>query len=85
MARPAAKKTKQGDLVLVTAAGFGWQGCVVVVDEVLSWGVVGFMRCPMQDGLVYGRFAWEDFDTTGGHVNIAPSEPAKGEAKDEVP
>lgn len=75
MRRPAAKKTKPGDIVLVTAVGLGWEGCLVIVEELRAWGVTGFLRAPMQDGLIYIRLAWEDFATTGGHVVLEPPPP----------
>ena len=80
MRRPKPKKTRPGDIVLVTAVGFGWQGCLAIVEEVLAWGVTGFLRAPMQDGLVYIRLAWDDFEITGGHVTLEPPEPVKQEA-----
>lgn len=84
MRRPAAKKAKPGDIVLVTAVGLGWQGCLVIVEEVRSWGVTGFLRAPMQDGLVYIRLAWDDFHLTGGHVEIEPPPPEPEPTKEET-
>lgn len=75
MRRPPAKKTRPGDIVLVTTRGLGWQGCLVIVEELRNWGVTGFLRAPMQDGLIYVRLAWEDFETTGGHVTLEPPPP----------
>lgn len=52
----------------------GWAGCLVVVDEVRSWGIQGFVQIP-QGGQAYIRLKTGDFEPTGGKVVFVPSPP----------
>lgn len=45
-------------------------GCLLVVTEVKSWGVQGYVQCFGEDGVIgrqaYFRPRWEDIEPTGG-------------------
>lgn len=43
-----------------------FQDCLMVVTEVKSWGVQGYVPAPGQAGLAYYRAEHGTFDRTGG-------------------
>ena len=44
-----------------------WVGCLVVVTEVKTWGIQGYVQVPMQ-GAAYVRLKNEDFEKVGEAV-----------------
>jgi hypothetical protein len=72
--RTAAEKREReqlrpGSIVQVTSEYGLFSGCLVVVTEVRSWGVIGYVRIPGKPGLAYIRLDKADFTPTGG---VAP-------------
>lgn len=63
---------EQGSIVQINpekADGVGWFGaCLLVVDEVRTWGVQGYVKPPGQAGVAYYRAAFEDIEPTGGKI-----------------
>lgn len=45
-----------------------WFRCLVVVDEIRSWGVQGYTTIPDRGGTgdAYIRLTWDEIDKTGG-------------------
>ncbi len=41
-------------------------GCMVVVTEVKSWGIQGYVQSAGVDGQQYIRLEWDNFEKTGG-------------------
>ena len=46
-----------------------WCGCLLIVDEVKSFGVQAYLRVPFK-GNVYVRLSWEQFDIIGYAVMV---------------
>jgi hypothetical protein len=56
---PADKdKTKKGTVLQVSKESERLPGCLVIVQDVRSWGVQGYIPTPQ--GLLYVRVAWND-------------------------
>ena len=55
-----------GDIVQVNPEKETFGGCMVVVTEVKSWGVQGYVQNAGADGQAYIRLKTEDFEPTGG-------------------
>lgn len=55
-----------GDIVQVVHAASGWYPCLIVVEEVESWGVKGYTDVPRQ-GRAYIRMEHENI-TKVGHI-----------------
>lgn len=55
-----AKNIEQHSIVQVVPE-HQWAGCLVVVDEVKSWGMQGYVQVPM-GGQAYIRLKWEEFE-----------------------
>lgn len=56
------------DIVQLGEANEGWAFCLLVVSEVKSFGVQGYIQIPMKKGQAYLRVKWGDFELTGGKV-----------------
>jgi hypothetical protein len=76
----ARQELKPGSIVQVSPdCSHGRQGqwfnsCLVVVTEVRSWGVQGYVQAPGQEGQAHIRLAHGEFAPTGGHaVWLLPS------------
>lgn len=41
-------------------------GCMVVVTEVKSWGIQGYVQSAGVEGQQYIRLEWDNFEKTGG-------------------
>lgn len=54
------------DIVQVNPTYEVFGGCMVVVTEVKSWGIQGYVQNAGQDGQAYIRLKHEDFEATGG-------------------
>ncbi len=64
------RKVSEGDLVQVNEDGPAhWFRCILVVDEVKSWGVQAYAIIPNRAGVpsgdAYMRLSWNEFDVLG--------------------
>jgi len=55
-----------GDIVQVDPSKDVFGGCMVVVTEVKSWGIQGYVQSAGVEGQQYIRLDFDDFETTGG-------------------
>ena len=57
-----------------------WFRCLVVVDEVKSWGIQGYTTMPSPSGAppgdAYIRLTWDEIEKTGGHTRFIEKEAA---------
>jgi hypothetical protein len=65
-----SKKVSEGDLVQINEDGPPhWFRCILVVDEVRSWGIQAYCTIPRARGLpagdAYMRLEWHEFDALG--------------------
>jgi len=60
------KDLKVGDIVQVTPTKETFGACMVVVTEVKSWGVQGYVQSAGVPGQQFIRLRFEDFERTGG-------------------
>lgn len=66
----AGKAVAEGDLIQVNEDGpYHWFRCILVVDEVKSWGVQAYCTIPGtrgdNPGDAYMRLEWHEFDKVG--------------------
>ena len=64
---------KRGSIIQANENAKDWCGCVLIVDEVKSWGVQAFLRIPCQ-GDAYIRLPHDAFDVLGGEAVLMPEE-----------
>lgn len=65
---------KNGSIIQANEnAPVGWQGCVLIVDDVKSWGAQAFLHVPFQ-GDAYVRLLKGQFDVLGGEAALMPEE-----------
>jgi hypothetical protein len=57
---------KVGEIVQVNPSNEVFGGCMVVVTEVKSWGVQGYVQSAGVPGQQYIRLKHEDYESTGG-------------------
>lgn len=57
---------KENEIVQVKPDKETFGGCMVVVTEVKSWGIQGYVQSAGVPGQQYIRLKSEDFETTGG-------------------
>jgi len=57
---------KVGDIVQVSPDRELFGACMVVVTEVRSWGIQGYVQSVGVEGQQYIRLANDDFEFTGG-------------------
>lgn len=55
-----------GDIVQVDPSYDVFGGCMVIVTEVKSWGIQGYVQSAGVDGQQYIRLQWDNFEKTGG-------------------
>jgi hypothetical protein len=55
-----------GDIVQVNPEKEMFGGCMVVVTELKSWGIQGYVQSAGVPGQQYIRLATQDFEETGG-------------------
>ena len=55
-----------GDIVQVNPGVEKFGGCMVVVTEIHSWGIQGYVQNAGVAGQAYIRLKTEDFEHTGG-------------------
>ncbi len=54
------------DIVMVDAAkNPQWGGCLVVVEDVAAWGVLGRSRVPSRHGMAYVRLRFDEIKRVG--------------------
>ncbi len=54
------------DIVQVDPSYDVFGGCMVVVTEIKSWGIQGYVQSAGVDGQQYIRLQWDNFEKTGG-------------------
>ncbi len=54
------------DIVQVDPSYDVFGGCMVIVTEVKSWGIQGYVQSAGVDGQQYIRLQWDNFEKTGG-------------------
>lgn len=66
------EKVKKNDVIQINEKfkGTGWIGCLMIVDEVKSWGVQAYLHVPMQ-GDAYLRIKHGEYDVIGKAVMVA--------------
>ena len=64
---------KRGDIIQANEKAGDWCGCVLIVDEVKSWGVQAFLHITMQ-GDAYIRLREDQYDVLGGEAVLMPAE-----------
>jgi hypothetical protein len=57
---------KVGDVVQVSPDYEMFGACMVVVTEIKSWGIQGYVQSAGVEGQQYIRLANDDFESTGG-------------------
>ena len=64
-----ADKLEVGDIVQVDpkSDNESFRGCLVVVDEVRTWGIQGYVQNAGSKGQAYIRLSWNDIENTGGN------------------
>ena len=55
-----------GDIVQVDPGVETFGGCMVVVTEVKSWGIQGYVQSAGVEGQAYIRLKCQDYEATGG-------------------
>ena len=50
----------KGSLIQVNEKNHDWFGCVMIVDEVKSWGVQAYLKIPCR-GNAFLRLNWDEF------------------------
>ena len=72
------EKVKKNDVIQINEKfkGTGWIGCLMIVDEVKSWGVQAYLHVPMQ-GDAYLRIKHGEYDVIGMAAMVA-----KGDGED---
>ena len=70
---------KKNDVIQINEKfkGTGWIGCLMIVDEVKSWGVQAYLHVPMQ-GDAYLRLKHEDYDVIGKAALVAKEDEEDG-------
>ena len=59
---------KEGEIVQVSPTVETFGGCMVVVTEVKSWGIQGYVQSAGVPGQQYVRLKTGDFEATGGRA-----------------
>lgn len=66
------EKAKKNDVIQINekCGNKSWMGCLMIVDEVKSWGVQAYLHIPMQ-GDAYLRLKHEEYDVIGKAALVA--------------
>ena len=59
---------QEGDIVQVNPEKDTFGACMVVVTEVKSWGIQGYVQSAGVSGQQYIRLKYEDIEYTGGRA-----------------
>jgi hypothetical protein len=64
----AEKPPQRYEIVQANERVAHWFRCLVVVDEIKSWGVQGYTTIPGHDGPsdAFIRLTWDEIEKTGG-------------------
>lgn len=69
------KKIQKGDIIQITDQGNKWFPCLLIVDEVKSWGVQAYITMPRKDGEplgnAYYRLQNGQFEKVGSAAIVA--------------
>lgn len=69
------KKVAPGDIIQITDEKHSWYPCLLIVDEVKSWGVQAYISVPQSNdgtvapGAAFNRLNWADFELVG-HARV---------------
>jgi hypothetical protein len=66
------EEVKSGDIVQITNDKHSWYPCLIIVSEVKSWGIQGYITIPANNnacGNAYIRLESKDFEIVG-YANI---------------
>lgn len=66
MTTPVKKIVAQFGVVQVNPDVDTFGGCMVVVTEIKSWGIQGYVQSAGVPGQQYIRLEWDKFENTGG-------------------
>lgn len=66
------KTIEKYDVIQATESAGVWCGCLLIVEEVKTYGVMAGMRVPNQ-GTAYIRLRWEQFERIGRAI-LVPAE-----------
>lgn len=69
-------KIKKDDVIQVNEKVPEWCGCLMIVDEVKTWGVVAYMCIPPGNG-TYIRLTYEQIEYIGPAVLVKGKEEAE--------
>ena len=68
------KQVQPGMVIQVNeSANADWTGCLMIVDEVKSFGVQAYIKIPME-GTAYLRLKWDQFEIIGQAVFVHEQE-----------
>ena len=62
-------EVEEGSVIQANENAGDWCGCLLIVDEVKSWGVQAYMRIP-KDGTAFIRLKNDDFDLIGKAILV---------------
>lgn len=70
--RKGNKMIAKGDIVQITNTKCEWYPCLLIVDEVKTWGIQGYVLVPTPSGVgsAYYRVNTEDFDKVGKAIIV---------------
>ena len=73
------EQVKKNDVIQINerCGNRGWIGCLMIVDEVRSWGIQAYLHVPMQ-GDAHLRIKHGEYDVIGKAAMVA-----KGDDNDE--
>jgi hypothetical protein len=70
----SSRDIKVHDIVQITENGQeGWVGCLLVVSEVRSWGILGYTKIPLQ-GDAYLRVPFDQLELVGRALLVHPED-----------
>ena len=58
-----------GNIIQITDPSDKWYSCLIIISEVKSWGIQGYITIPRNDGeplgQAYYRLKWGQFERVG--------------------
>lgn len=73
-------EVKPGDVFQSVESREGWRGAFVMVSEVKTWGIVGYVhviKTHDESAKAYIRYKWDDIEYVGKAV-LVPQDEAEG-------